>query len=109
MTTHSPINPGPINAGLSLTLPAHPALVLLERARALVAEAEHADSPEDRFRLAHLAALRTGAAVLARPPLGSESPVGGRSPDSRRRRHSHCRYYPGRINTRATALVVRFP
>jgi hypothetical protein len=61
MTTHSPINPG----RTTMLLPAHPALVLLERARALLAEAERAEAPEDRFRLAHLAALRTGAAVLA--------------------------------------------
>ena len=45
--------------------PGHPAIVLLERARGLLAEAERADSAEERFRLAHLAALRTGAAVLA--------------------------------------------
>jgi hypothetical protein len=53
-------------AGRPATLvPAHPAVVLLARARALLAEAGRVDSPEERFRLAHLAALRTGAAVLA--------------------------------------------
>lgn len=54
-----------VQALSSALLPAHPALVLLERARALLAEAARADSAEERFRLAHLAALRTGAAVLA--------------------------------------------
>jgi hypothetical protein len=51
--------------GRAALVPAHPAFLLLERARALLAEAGRADSPEERFRLAHLAALRTGAAVLA--------------------------------------------
>lgn len=51
--------------GRAALIPAHPAFVLLERARALLVEAGRADSPEERFRLAHLAALRTGAALLA--------------------------------------------
>lgn len=41
------------------------ALVLLGRARGVLAEAGAADSRDERFRLAHLAALRTAAAVLA--------------------------------------------
>jgi hypothetical protein len=45
--------------------PGHPALLLLERARGLLTEAASAASADERFRLAHLSALRTGAAVLA--------------------------------------------
>jgi hypothetical protein len=41
------------------------AFALLERARAVLTEASAADSVDERFRLAHLAALRTAAAVLA--------------------------------------------
>ena len=48
-----------------MTMLRHPALVLLERARGLLAEAAAAETADERFRLAHLAALRTGAAVLA--------------------------------------------
>lgn len=46
------------------------AFALLDRARGVLAEAEAADSLDERFRLAHLAALRTAAVVLvdrARP------------------------------------------
>jgi len=41
------------------------AVVLLERARSVLAEAARADTPDERFALAHLAALRTAAAVVA--------------------------------------------
>lgn len=44
---------------------AHPTGVALQRARAGLAEAAAAETPDERFRLAHLAALRTAAAVLA--------------------------------------------
>jgi hypothetical protein len=40
-------------------------VVLLHRARRVLAEAATADSVDERYRLAHLAALRTAAAVLA--------------------------------------------
>jgi len=40
-------------------------LGLLEQARAVLAEAATAEEIDDRFRLAHLAALRVAAAVLA--------------------------------------------
>lgn len=67
--TNTPISarPGaPIGAQLTAQRwPGHPALVLLERARALLSDAAQADTAEERFRLAHLAALRAGAAVLA--------------------------------------------
>lgn len=49
----------------------HPAVRVLDRARALLADAAAADSADERFRLAHLAALRAAAAVLTdrgRPP-----------------------------------------
>jgi len=62
MTTQRQARTG---TGPAALVPAHPAFVLLERARILLGEAGRADSPEERFRLAHLAALRTGAAVLA--------------------------------------------
>lgn len=39
--------------------------VLFERARGVLAEAAMTDDQDERFRLAHLAALRTAAAVLA--------------------------------------------
>jgi hypothetical protein len=56
----------PTNARVSTQRwPGHPVLVLLERARGLLAESEAAATADERFRLAHLAALRTGAAVLA--------------------------------------------
>lgn len=45
--------------------PAHPALVALERARVGLAEASAVEAADERFRLAHLAALRAAAAVLA--------------------------------------------
>lgn len=45
--------------------PAHPALVALERARVGLAEAAAVEAADERFRLAHLAALRAAAAVLA--------------------------------------------
>ena len=38
---------------------------LLAQARAVLGQAMSADDPQDRFRLAHLAALRTAAAVIA--------------------------------------------
>jgi hypothetical protein len=41
---------------------------LLERARALLVEAARCAAPQDRFLSAHLAALRTAAAVLAAQP-----------------------------------------
>jgi SAV_6107-like HEPN len=41
------------------------ALSLLAQARAVLADAEHADDVGERFRLAHLSALRTAAAVAA--------------------------------------------
>lgn len=41
------------------------AYLLLGRARATLAEAQAADTPGERFCLAHLAALRTAAALLA--------------------------------------------
>ncbi len=44
---------------------AHGTLVLLERARRMLAEATATPDPDERFRLAHLAALRTAAAVLS--------------------------------------------
>ena len=50
--------------------------VLLDRARSVLAEAAIADAPDERFRLAHLSALRTAAAVLA---------VRGRPASTRRR------------------------
>lgn len=42
-----------------------PAAVLAERARRTLREAAVADGPDERFRLAHLAALRTAGAVIA--------------------------------------------
>lgn len=42
-----------------------PAMVLAERARHTLREAALADSADERFRLAHLAALRTAGAVIA--------------------------------------------
>jgi HEPN superfamily protein len=45
------------------SFPAAPAL--LQRARLVLVEAERAGSPGERFSLAHLAALRTVAVVLA--------------------------------------------
>jgi hypothetical protein len=39
--------------------------VLTERARQALREAARADAPDERFRLAHLAALRTAGAVIA--------------------------------------------
>lgn len=42
-----------------------PGFTLLDRARGVLAEAGAADSVDERFRLAHLAALRVAAAVLA--------------------------------------------
>jgi hypothetical protein len=48
-----------------LTGPPGQAFVLFDRARGVLAEAAAADSVDERFRLAHLAALRTAAAVLA--------------------------------------------
>jgi hypothetical protein len=45
--------------------PFGPAFVLMDRARGVLAEAEVADSMDERFRLAHLAALRVAAAILA--------------------------------------------
>lgn len=48
-----------------------PAGAALTRARSVLLEAARAESPGERFTLAHLAALRTVAAVLAergRPP-----------------------------------------
>ena len=50
---------------------------LLARSRAVLDEAMAADSPDERFRLAHLSALRTAAAVLAQR---------GRPSGTRRRR-----------------------
>ena len=46
---------------------------LLARARSVLDEAERAESPADRFCLAHLAALRTAAVVIAERgrPAGS--------------------------------------
>lgn len=41
------------------------AFVLLARARAVLGEAARADNDDERFRLAHLGALRVAAAVLA--------------------------------------------
>ncbi|WP_375487135.1 SAV_6107 family HEPN domain-containing protein [uncultured Jatrophihabitans sp.] len=41
------------------------ALGLLEQARAVLAEADRADDAGERFRLAHLSALRSAAAVSA--------------------------------------------
>ncbi|MGI8760615.1 MAG: SAV_6107 family HEPN domain-containing protein [Jatrophihabitantaceae bacterium] len=41
------------------------AAALLDRARATIAEAGASDAPAERFCLAHLAALRTAAALLA--------------------------------------------
>jgi SAV_6107-like HEPN len=41
------------------------ALGLLTQARAVLADAAESDDPGERFRLAHLSALRTAAAVLA--------------------------------------------
>jgi hypothetical protein len=49
------------------------AISLAEQARSLLAQARAAASAADRFRLAHLAALRTAAALFAersRPGLG---------------------------------------
>lgn len=51
------LSPGPGPSGA--------ALGVLSRARSALAEAAAADSAAERFRLAHLAALRTAAAVFA--------------------------------------------
>lgn len=51
----------------------HPADELLARARRELAAAEAATWPGDRFRHAHLAALRAAAAVLARRAPSSRS------------------------------------
>jgi hypothetical protein len=64
---HRPVAAAPSIAAPSIAAPAPGRLfVLLERARAVLAEAIVAETPDERFRLAHLAALRTAAAVLAR-------------------------------------------
>ncbi|SDJ14408.1 hypothetical protein SAMN05444157_1958 [Frankineae bacterium MT45] len=50
------------------------AVSLVSHARSVLAEAAATDSPAERFRLAHLSALRTAAALLAeraRPAAGS--------------------------------------
>ena len=47
-----------------------PAAVLLDRARAALREAAGAENPDERFRLAHLAALRTAGAVVAGEAAG---------------------------------------
>ena len=47
---------------------------LINQAHALLAEAAAADDPVDRFRLAHLAALRAAAAVLADRSAPSRRP-----------------------------------
>ena len=49
------------------------AVSLIAQARSVIGDAARADSPGERFRLAHLSALRTAAAVLAeraRPASG---------------------------------------
>jgi hypothetical protein len=45
--------------------PSRSVVTLLEAARDGLREAQQADNPADRFRLAHLSALRSAAAVLA--------------------------------------------
>jgi hypothetical protein len=45
--------------------PGRSAVGLLAQARAVLADAEHADDAGEQFRLAHLSALRTAAAVSA--------------------------------------------
>ncbi len=47
-------------------VPRQSALGLLGQARGVLADAERAVDPGERFRLAHLSALRTAAAVCAR-------------------------------------------
>lgn len=64
MSAQRHAGPIPAQSGRSGS-PAHHTLVLLERARRLLAEAQAAPLADERFQLAHLAALRTGAAVLA--------------------------------------------
>jgi hypothetical protein len=44
---------------------------LLGQARALLAEAARTAEPGERFRLAHFAALRTAAALIAEPDIGA--------------------------------------
>jgi hypothetical protein len=50
-----------------------PALMLLDRAEILLSQAGRAEDADERFRLAHLAALRVGAAALParRPPAAN--------------------------------------
>ena len=47
-----------------------PAAVLLDRARAALRDAAAADTSDERFRLAHMAALRTAGAVVAAEASG---------------------------------------
>jgi hypothetical protein len=54
----------PVRSRPDVAAPAQ-AFVLLARARAVLGEAARADSDDERFRLAHLGALRVAAAVLA--------------------------------------------
>jgi hypothetical protein len=65
---------GADGAALALRPPAsRSAISLTEQARSMLAEARVAPNAAERFRLAHLAALRTAAAVFAersRPGLG---------------------------------------
>jgi hypothetical protein len=64
MATMTPMSPAAAHAS---------ALALLAHARAVLDEAVRADDPGERFRLAHLSALRTAAAVTAERgrPAGS--------------------------------------
>ncbi|MFF1697288.1 SAV_6107 family HEPN domain-containing protein [Streptomyces sp. NPDC058257] len=77
---HRPVGPAPSSSGPATDV--HPvlrratappaALELLAQARAGIDEAEHLETSNERYAMAHLAALRTAAAVLAargRPEL----------------------------------------
>ncbi|WP_367040999.1 SAV_6107 family HEPN domain-containing protein [Streptomyces sp. Je 1-332] len=70
---HHPVGPAPVATGPASDV--HPvlrratappaALELLAQARAGIDEAAHLETPNERYSTAHLAALRTAAAVLA--------------------------------------------
>jgi hypothetical protein len=67
------------------------ALDLLAHARSCLAEAADLGTPNERYAIAHLAALRTAAAVLAaRPPEGA-APASGRGTPTRRGRRAAIR------------------
>lgn len=66
--------PASLSAGVSWRSPA--AELLLDRARREMARAEAADEPAERFRHAHLCAIRAASAVIAarQPPSARRRP-----------------------------------